>query len=358
MKLLNYYIVYLAKNRSLSLLIACLPWLVISGCSNTHSLEETKGHDFQAYVANLAGAADPGKTIASVNLATNKERTITTGTEPSAFAVAPNGSAVYVANRGSDTVSVIDTYTDKVISTIKVGLEPDAVATSPNGAFIVVANLDGNNINIVNARTNQVVTTVSTPQEPDAVTVTPNSRYVYVADFGANKVTVIRVNSNLTARSVISIPVGIEPDTVAISPLGTTVYIGNFGSNTITSIPLAGPNGENPVCGSPDDPCRSIPAGRDPTEIAFSPNGETAYVTGGDSLTLISVSRASPSASIPLGETAEAVALSPNGKMAYIADEQGYITPIDLLTDKPSKPIPVGGHPVAIAVTAPRQDHG
>ncbi|MCL6094554.1 MAG: YncE family protein [Actinobacteria bacterium] len=328
-----------------------MPWIVISGCASTHSLEETKEHDLQAYVANLAGAADPGTTITTVNLTTNQERTITTGTEPSAFAVAPDGSTVYVANRGSDTVSVIDAYTDKVTSTIKVGLEPDAVATSSNGAFIVVANLDDNNINIVNTRTNQVVTTVSTLQEPDAVAVTPNNHYAYVADFGANKVTVVRINSNLTARSVISIPVGIEPDAVAISPQGTTVYVGNFGSNSITSIPLTGSNGENLACGPLDDPCRSIPAGRDPTNIAFSLNGETAYVTGGDSLTLISVSRASPSVSIPLGETAEAVALSSNGKMAYIADEQGYITPINLRSEKPTKPIPVGGHPVAIAVT-------
>jgi len=342
----------LLKNRTILLVLACLVGLGISGCTVTHSRGVNRNQGLQAYVANLAGAAEPGNTVAVIDLATNKvERHIITGTEPSALAIAPKNGAVYVANRGSDTVSVINSSTNKVTSNIKVGLEPDAVSASPDGAYIVVANLDGNNLNIVNARTNKVTATISTPQEPDAVAITPDSRWVYAADFGANEVTAIEIAPNLTVASHISIPVGVEPDALAVSPLGTMVYVANFGSNSITSIPLADSNRGIPKCGPSSSPCRSISAGRDPTGIAFSSNGKTAYVVGGDSLTLVNVSRAFPFDTVPLGKTAEAIGLSPNGKVAYIADEQGYITPVSLSTNKPTKPIPVGGHPVAVAIS-------
>ena len=49
----------------------------------------------------------------------------------------PDGSSVYVANSGADTVSVIDTATDAVTATVTVGpvgSSPDAVAITPDQA--------------------------------------------------------------------------------------------------------------------------------------------------------------------------------------------------------------------------------
>jgi YVTN family beta-propeller protein len=46
----------------------------------------------------------------------------------------------YVANGGSDTVSVIDTATKMVVTTVGVGMVPDGVAVTPNGKHVYVAN--------------------------------------------------------------------------------------------------------------------------------------------------------------------------------------------------------------------------
>ena len=48
-------------------------------------------------------------------------------------AVTPNGSKVYVANNGDDTVSVISTATDTVTTIIPVGVEPTGLAVTPDG---------------------------------------------------------------------------------------------------------------------------------------------------------------------------------------------------------------------------------
>jgi YVTN family beta-propeller protein len=52
---------------------------------------------------------------------------IEVGTEPYGLVLTPNGKKLYVSNSRSDSISVIDTQTDKVVRTIKnVDFEPVA----------------------------------------------------------------------------------------------------------------------------------------------------------------------------------------------------------------------------------------
>src|SRR5271165_2942235 len=46
----------------------------------------------------------------------------------------------YVANGGSNTVSVINTFSNAVVKTVKAGTDPAAVAITPNGAAAYVTN--------------------------------------------------------------------------------------------------------------------------------------------------------------------------------------------------------------------------
>ncbi len=81
----------------------------------------------------------PGQTAASE---------ILTGLHASALAVAPGGRHVVCANAAADTLSVIDTRTDKVVETIWVkpkpsdlfGASPNALAFDPSGRRLYVAN--------------------------------------------------------------------------------------------------------------------------------------------------------------------------------------------------------------------------
>jgi len=59
---------------------------------------------------------------------------IPVGDTPLGIALTPDGTRAYVANRGSDTVSVIDTVTDTVIARIPTGPVPPSwppVRTAP-----------------------------------------------------------------------------------------------------------------------------------------------------------------------------------------------------------------------------------
>ena len=76
--------------------------------------------------------------------------TIPVGATPFGVAVAPDGGHVYVANLGSNTVSVIDANTGSVVrNPITFGLAPFGVAVAPDGSHVYVANSNSNTVSII-----------------------------------------------------------------------------------------------------------------------------------------------------------------------------------------------------------------
>jgi YVTN family beta-propeller protein len=57
---------------------------------------------------------------------------------------------LYVANFDDNTVSVIDTATNRVVgSPIPVGSGPQSLAVTPDGTKVYVANMDSNNVSVI-----------------------------------------------------------------------------------------------------------------------------------------------------------------------------------------------------------------
>jgi YVTN family beta-propeller protein len=71
-------------------------------------------------------------------------------------AVSPDGSKVYVANAGSNNVSVIATVTDTVIDTVNVGEGPQGIAVSPDGSKVYVVNDVSDTVSVIATATNTV----------------------------------------------------------------------------------------------------------------------------------------------------------------------------------------------------------
>ena len=64
---------------------------------------------------------------------------IRVGSAPISMAISADGQEAFVANHLSDTVSVIDLKTNKVIKTISVGHNPIRVALTPSGEQLYVS---------------------------------------------------------------------------------------------------------------------------------------------------------------------------------------------------------------------------
>src|SRR5437879_13404227 len=68
--------------------------------------------------------------------------------------------AAYVANAGSNSVSVIDPTTNKVVATVKVGHNPVHVAVTTNGANDYVSNDAANRLSGINTGNTRAVAPV------------------------------------------------------------------------------------------------------------------------------------------------------------------------------------------------------
>src|SRR6516225_1810298 len=139
-----------------------------------------------------------------------------------------DGSTVYVANEGANTVSVIATASNMVTAVIPVGIAPLGVAVTPDGSTVYVANDGANTVSVIATATNTVTATIPVGRFPAGVAVTPDGSTVYVANEGANTVSVIAMASNTVTATIpgFSEPIAFgvfigPPPVLATPPSGT-----------------------------------------------------------------------------------------------------------------------------------------
>jgi YVTN family beta-propeller protein len=310
----------------------------------------------EAYVCTLGYDSDPGATVTAVNLALGSaDPGITTGTLPDAVAASPDGRLVLVADEGEDELTVLDASDGDVVATIPTGVEPDAVAVSPDGSIAVVANSDDGTVTPVNLRTLRAEPPVKVGGQPDAVGIGgPDGRTALVANLAEGTVTPVNLE---TMKAGSSIRVGMEPDAIAVSPDGDSALVADLGSDAVTLVNLV------TLTASP-----SVSVGVAPTGIATdttgaaggagsgggSGAGPVAWVSGGTSLVSVSfAARPVVGQEIPIGHLAEAVAIAHGGTTAWVADNDPYVTAVDLVSGRVLRSVRVGGRPSAIVIPPP-----
>jgi len=107
-----------------------------------------------------------------------------------AVAASPDGTIVY--GGAGNTVYVIDTSTDRILtSTITLGGVPNDIAFRPDGTRAYAVHYANNMISVINTSNHTLVGTIPTGAGPRAVVVSPDSRRAYVANTTAGTVSFI-----------------------------------------------------------------------------------------------------------------------------------------------------------------------
>ena len=109
----------------------------------------------------------------------------------SAIAVTPDGARVWVVNRDSNSVSVLDTVTSALLAETPVGREPRTLAITPDGAKVYVACLGSNRVDVLDGATFALLRSIAVGREPFGVAVAPNGARVYVTATSSGTVSVI-----------------------------------------------------------------------------------------------------------------------------------------------------------------------
>jgi len=139
----------------------------------------------------------------------------------------------HIASEGS--VSVVDLKSGKVINEILTGLHASALARSPNGRFLVVANAASDTLSVIDTRTDKIVETIWTRQTPaDPFGAVPNAlafdksgRKLYVCNGSQNAVAVIDFSPGKSRLSGL-IPVGWYPGALVFDKRRGTLCVANI----------------------------------------------------------------------------------------------------------------------------------
>jgi YVTN family beta-propeller protein len=238
---------------------------------------------------------------------------------------------IYVTNQLDNTASVIDSATHKVVATVRVGASPAQMAVSPDRRSVYIANTGSNTVSVLNTDDDTIARTIALlpRSKPVDVAASPNGRYLYTADGGSNRVSVIDIRAR---RVVASVRVGTQPLSVATAPDGRTVYAANSGSGDVSVIDAR----TNRVV-------RTIRTGRFPSGVAVTPDGASLYVTNEPSgVTIIDAGNGTVAARLPEASPFS-VAISPDGDRAYVTSlGPGRVTAIDTGTHRVSSTVSVG----------------
>lgn len=147
---------------------------------------------------------------------------IAVGKTPWGSALTPDGALIYVANRGSNDISIINTSTYAVTQTIPVGSAPWGVAINPSGKLAYVANSGSGTVSVIDVVAGKVITNVQVESNPHWLSFSPDGKFVYVTNNVSGSVSVIDAGTQQVIRTI---NVGSYPEGICFYPNGSKVYV-------------------------------------------------------------------------------------------------------------------------------------
>lgn len=305
---------------------------------------------------------------------------------------------VYAAEQFSNTVSVSDPSTNKLLGVIRLGdpqpgnLSPlykgqvlvHGMGFSPDHRTLAVVSIGSNSVTFIDTATNAVKHTTYVGRSPHEAFFTPDGKEVWVTIRGEDYISVIDANT-FEEKTQIKVPAG--PGMQIFSPDGKYGYIcSSFNPETVVvSVAdhriVGHVKQESPFCpniaASPDgrqvwftlkdvgkiqvfnaqapfDLIKTIDTGpiTNHVNLVTNKNGSFAYVTVGG-LNQVKVFRTDTFeqvATIPVGNLPHGLWPSGDGTRVYVGLENAdQFTVIDTLTNKVIATIPIGQAPQAVA---------
>ena len=151
-----------------------------------------------------------------------------------------SGSTLYIADRGTDEVHVVNVSDLSVVTSVPVGDDPWGLDLMPDDTFLFVANEDSHDVTVIDAHTNTVAGTIplASDADPRDVDISEDGSTAYVpsgAIAGDDSVYVIDT-SLFAVVDTISMAPGSNPNVVAVAPeFGLGIFSDGFESGDTTA---------------------------------------------------------------------------------------------------------------------------
>lgn len=283
------------------------------------------------YVVSAADAS-----IDAIDTSVLGSSQIAAGERPSAVAVDLLRQRVFVANSGSDDVSVVDGQSQALIETVVVGDLPVAVAVDEARGIAWVANADSDDVTaIVQGPSGFTTETIAVGGRPVAIAANPATGAVFVVANESDSVT--RITASGGGWATQSVAVGDGPVALAVDANANRVFVVSPAGGSVTRI-----DGDTlatqtfPVAGNP---ARVVVDATDGVAYVASPGATAITAIDGDS-------------TAPIGEVvgAASLAVDPLLRRVYAANALADdVSVIDLDTGD-TRRVQVGAAPIAVVL--------
>jgi YVTN family beta-propeller protein len=301
------------------------------------------------YVANSAG-----NDITIIDPDTNKAvGSITVSNNPHGIAPSPDASRFYVSSETDNVLDVVERSTAKVIQRVPIGKRPNNVAITQDGRRVYVCIREESWVDIVDTTSLEKVKSVPVGKFPHNVYATPDGKHMIATSMGENKLTVI---DTATEKPEYAIPVGGVPRPLAIdagpdekikrlfvqlSNLHGFVVVDYNSRVVIDKVML------------PDAPAGAQPliANTFSHGIGITPNHKTLWVCSllDNSVSVYSLPSLHRMATIPVGKGPDWLTFTPDGSRCYVSNAgSDSVSAIDVESHKELARIPVGKVPKRI----------
>lgn len=132
-----------------------------------------------AYVVQMGGAV-----IHKINLQSWEREQLNVGSNPRAVVLSPDNSMLYATLNSSGRVVAMDLNTNKVVRTVKTGSASRSLDISADGTALYVVNYTSDTVSKVRASDFKVLQKIKVCNEPIGITYEPLHKKVWVACYG------------------------------------------------------------------------------------------------------------------------------------------------------------------------------
>lgn len=291
-----------------------------------NQLVQGQSYPYTAVVDTGVGAvfvADEGSGSVSV-ISTSTHAvlaTIAVGANPSSLAYDNQTGEVYVANSGSNTVSVVSDTTYGVLATIPVPANPTRVAFDPHASEVFVAASSTDNVTVISAATHTVVASIGVAG-PAGCSLAVDPVLGQVFDVGVNETYVI---SDAVNQQVASVPAGDCASylpTAGYDPLHGEMLLADYNTSSVLVV----------QDGNADAPLPPINVSGAPTGLLVANGGLFVYVvtiTGPGTVDTIGTANNTVFASVTVGYYSYALAGSLSSKAVVVVGYSGRSTVVE-----------------------------
>lgn len=187
-----------------------------------------------------AAAMEPkGRVLVYDAVSLNLLKEIPVGAQPAEVTFSADGKRAFVANGGSNSVTVIDRLSKQIAGTVPVGHNPvGAWPGSDNRLYI--DNEESKSLSVIQAESLQIEQTVALGFMPGMATLHPTQNQLWVSDAENGKVVIFtRAQANGALARSREIVTGAGAHAIAFSKDGQTAFVTNQGAGTVSILDVS-----------------------------------------------------------------------------------------------------------------------